>query len=121
MKEPDFYLASTEGYGLDEPRRCWRVGRISTSHRDDLLLIKCEPPIGGKRFNIDEDMDLLIVAARHQGTSLFPISEWPVYVRVARPLVEHPELADYVRPEDLKEIAWAELYLTEGDARSAVS
>lgn len=121
MNEPDFYLASSEGYGLEEPRCSWRLKRLSTEQRDDLLLIKVDPPIPGKGYGLGiADINLVLVAPRHQGASLFPINEWPMFVHVARPLIDHPELRDSLRHEDYELIAWAELYRTEEDARSKV-
>ncbi len=45
MAEPDFYLASTEGYDLEVPRRCWRLDRLRTSTRTDLVLVRIDPPL----------------------------------------------------------------------------
>lgn len=119
MSEPDFYLASSEGYDLESPRRAWRVKRLSTDGRDDLLLLKVDPPLLGQKYGLgSRDVDMVLVATRHHGSSLFPINEWPIFVHVARPLVEHPELRDYLRPNEFESIAWAELYRTERDARS---
>lgn len=121
MRAPDFYLASTEGYEMEEPRCCWRVRRLATANRDDLLLVKIDPPLSGQKCGLGErDIDLVLVATRHQGSSLFPIAEWPVYVHVARPLVDDPELREKFQEDQFEAIAWAELYRTEADARLKV-
>jgi hypothetical protein len=92
---------------------------MSTENRDDLLLIKVDPPLPGKSYGLEtQDLNLVLVAPRHRGTSLFPIEEWPVFVHVARALIDHPELRDSLRQEEYELIAWAELYRTEEDARS---
>lgn len=118
MSKPDFYLASTEGYGMDEPRRCWQIKRLATDGRDDLMLVKIEPPLIGQKYGLGgRDIDFVLVAPRHQGASLFPINEWPLYVHVARLLIENPETRDALLPHEFESIAWAELYLTEDDAR----
>ena len=118
MTEPDFYLASTEGYGMEAPRRCWRVKRLANDSRDDLLLIRIEPPLLGQKYGLGgRDIDLVLVATRHQGASRFPISEWPVYVHVARPLINAPEARETIHPNEYQSIAWGELYRTEDDAR----
>ena len=122
MKEPDFYLASSEGYGLEEPRRCWRVKRLTADERDerdDLLLLKIDPPLPGQKYGLGNcDVDLVLVATRHRGVSLFPVNEWPVFVHVARPLSVNPELRETLREDEFETIAWAELYRTEEDARA---
>jgi hypothetical protein len=117
MHYPDFYLASTEGYNMQEPKRCWRIRRIGTDKRDDLLLLKIDPPLLGQRYGLQgRDVDQVLVATRHEGDSLFPITQWPVYVHVARPLVDITGL-DKIQSNQLESIAWAELYQTEQDAR----
>jgi hypothetical protein len=99
-------LASTEGYDMEKPRRCWRVRRLAMAKRDDLLWLKIDPPLLGQTYGLGEcDINLVLVATRHQGSSLFPIAEWPVYVHVARPLVDHPELLDKLQEGQLQSIA----------------
>jgi hypothetical protein len=116
--DADFFLASTEGYGLEEPRSCRRIRRIRSDSRDDLLLIRVDPPIIGQPYGLgSQDIDTLLVASRHQGYTLFPIDQWPAYVHVARLLVEAPETREYVRDDEFALIAWAELYPTWEDAR----
>jgi hypothetical protein len=117
MREPDFYLASSEGYDMDKPRRCWRVKRIATRDRDDLLVVKIDPPLLGQKYGTgSRDLDVVVLAARHQGASLFPVTEWPTAVHVARPLVD-PALLNVLAPEHLDLIAWAEIYPSDERAR----
>lgn len=121
MSEPDFYLASTEGYGMEEPRRCWRLKRIASAQRGDLLLVRIEPPLLGQRFDLGgKDVDLVLLAPRHDGASLFPVTTWPTYVHVARPLVDAPETYERLGPGEMEVVAWAEIYPTEDDARMKV-
>lgn len=118
MDRPDFFLASSEGYGMAEPRKCKRLARIASESRNDLLLIEIEPPIVGQRYGLGEkDIDVVVVATRHAGDSLFPIEEWPVFVHVARCLTEVSKAREILMDKDLEEIAWAELYQTEEAAR----
>ena len=119
MNEPDFYLASTETYGLEEPRRCWRIKRVIAGRRDDFLLVRIDPPIPGREYSGvgDFDINLVLLATRHVGASLFPINEWPIYVHVACPLVPNPESRDTFLDGGFTSLAWAELYRTELDAR----
>jgi len=118
MNRPDFFLASSEGYGLEEPRRCWRVKRVATDKRDDLLLVTIDPPLLGQDYGQgSRDLDLVLVATRHEGASLFPVNEWPVFVHVVRPLITNPQDRDMFRKGEYESIAWAELYPTEQDAR----
>ena len=117
MNDPDFFLASSDGYDLDGPRRCWRLKRVASDSRDDLLLIKVDPPILGQKYGLgDRDLDVLLIATRHAGASLFPINEWPIAVHVARLLGDKSVDSDRLRDEDFESIAWAELYRSESDA-----
>jgi len=117
--EPDFYLVSTEGYEMESPRRCWRVKRLKTDNRDDLLLIRIAPPLFGQKYGMgDRDINVVLIAPRHSDASLFPIHEWPLHVHVARLLIENPENCDVLRDEEFESIAWAELCRTEEDARA---
>ena len=118
MDRPDFFLASSEGYRLDEPRRCKRIKRVHSDSRADLLLVKVEPPLIGQPYGLGgRDIDTLLVATRHEGDSLFPINRWPVLVHVARLLIENPEQREQIHDNEFESIAWAELYRTEEAAR----
>jgi hypothetical protein len=118
MEATSFFLASSEGYGMEAPRRCVAIKRLHGERRDDYLLVSIDPPLVGQAFGMgDRDIDHVIVATRHKGESLFPIKRWPVYVHVARLLVPF-EGQDRVRSDELESIAWAELYDTEEVARS---
>ncbi len=111
---PDFYLASSEGYGLESPRKCWAIRPLSLIARNDLLLVRIDPPIiyrdpaAGERV-----IEQAVLAARHMGYSINSIQEWPFYVHVAR--INRPDVpADgRLTPEDVETIAWAELYPTQ--------
>jgi hypothetical protein len=119
--EPDFYLVSTEGYGLDVPRRCVAVGRVQTRNRDDLLWVRVEPPI----VYDNEELKEVVVAARHRGVSVLDIKVWPVAVHVAR-FDSTGDVKLLVRAEvpsmsTLRNVAWAELYRTEEEAAAATA
>jgi hypothetical protein len=122
--EPDFYLASGESHGFEVPRREWRVRRIRSEHRNDLLAIRIEPPLNLKpplkltgASSEQRKLSVLVVATRHKGASLFPIDSWPVFVHIAEPLVRNVESREVLRSSEIKSIAWGELYRTEQDAR----
>ena len=115
---PDFYLASSEGYDMEEPRKCYKIKKLN-GIKNDYLLIKIDPPIIGQKYGLGgKDIDKVLVFTRHVGASLFPINKWPVYVHVARLLIENPESIDKISPNEYHRIAWAELYQTEEKARN---
>ena len=118
MDTPDFFIASSEGYRLEEPRECKRIRRLRSDSRDDLLVIKIEPPLIGQPYGLgDGNIYTLLLATRAAGDSLFPIKKWPVPVLVARLLVDVPEERNQIRDNELELIAWAELYKTRENAR----
>ncbi len=112
---PDFYLSSTETYGLEAPRRVWGIKRIAIGRRDDALLAKIDPPISAWTSK-ESNTSIVILAARHTGCSLFPVSRLPLSVHVAKPLVENVQSRDHLEWSEVQNIAWAELYKTEQDA-----
>ncbi|MEK7381720.1 MAG: hypothetical protein AAB262_00355 [Elusimicrobiota bacterium] len=118
MNIPDFYLASTESKRFEHPRRCRALKRVCSESRDDLLLIQIEPPLIGQDYGLgSNDINVVAVATRHMGDSLFPIQSWPVYVHVARILTRSPAESEHFKDAELEAIAWAELYRTEEDAQ----
>lgn len=116
MENPDFYLTSSEGYGLEEVRQCFRKRRLGGRTADDYLLVRVKPPIIGQRFGLgDRDLDEVVLATRHEGQSLFPVSEWPLYVHVARPVVDMGDRTT-ITTREIALIGWAEIYPTEEQA-----
>jgi len=114
MASPDFYLSSTDNYGLETPRRVREIKRIAIDQRDDALLAEIDPPIAAWT-SMESNTSIVILATRHKGCSLFPVSEWPLSVHVAKPLVENVQGRDYLELTEVQTIAWAELYETEQD------
>ena len=112
--QPDFFLASTEGYNLDRPRRCWRLREVSINESRGLL-IRTEPPVVSEqdpRF-AGCRRDLVLVSPRHRDVSLSAIAQWPVYVYIAIPIVNDAQDRVAFELDEIKMIAWGELYETE--------
>jgi hypothetical protein len=103
---------------LKEPRKCYRIRRLNGSSRDDLLLIRVEPAIIGQPYGLGaEDIDKVVIAGRHRGEGLFPVKRWPVSVHVARVMIPGLEARESLRDDEIEEIAWAEIYHSEEQAR----
>jgi hypothetical protein len=122
QSRPDFYLASKEGYGLDQVRSCWRVKQLKIDQGAEAILVRAEPPVLGERNPIAEGRDrhLVVVTPRHQGVTLTPIRQWPFFVAVLFPLVESVATHEVLSKEEFRVIAWGELYESEADAVQAV-
>lgn len=115
---PDFYLFSNEGYHLDDQiRACFKLKRLYGSNPHGYLLCAMDPPLIGQIFGLGgQDIHQVILAIRFEGDSLFPVSNWPCYVHVARSLINLDGTIDQIEKTDMELIAWAALY----DSRDSV-
>jgi len=119
--KPDFYIASSEGYDMQEPREAWFIERVKTQYHDDWMWVAINPPIIGQKYGLGgKDIDTVMILPRHKGMSLFPPNEWPLCVYVVRLLVSPWALDDMVPEGSYECIAWAELYKTRDDAIEAM-
>lgn len=114
MMDADFYLASNGYRDFEEPRRCVFVRRMSFGQRTDGMLLEIEPPLIGQKYGLGaRDIHLLIVAPRHVGVTIFPLSTSPLSVFVMRSLVEDVTARAHVDLNEVELIAWADLYLAK--------
>jgi hypothetical protein len=117
---PDFYMSSSESLNLRDVRRCWRIRRIASDSRDDLLLTKIQPAIRSSTYDLASDLDTVILASHLQGESLFPIGTFPdrpLPVYVAHSLIEDLAERSFIGDSELELLAWAELYPSEAEAK----
>jgi hypothetical protein len=114
---PDFYLISTEGYGLNHPVACFKRRRLYGKHPDGYLFCDIYPALIGQSYGKGaEDIKQLIFTRRYQDSSLFPISEWPLSVHVAISLTASLEFSPHLHESDISLIAWGELYESKAAA-----
>jgi hypothetical protein len=76
-----------------------------------------DPPIVGQDFNRD-DISCVVLAARHEGTDLTSISEFPCFVFVCIPALPDGVLSAPIRADDLQVVGWGELYRSAEDAET---
>lgn len=121
-KQPDFYLASTECIGdLAQVRACWIRGRLSDKFRNDYMWINVSPPVIGQQFGLgDQDLHDLLIATRHSGFTLFPISEWPSYVFICQIISRKILTESKFTEKDIEMIAWGEIYRNQQEADKAI-
>jgi hypothetical protein len=117
-RAPDFYISTAGEYApLADPRACWEKARLRDNVRDDHMLIDVEPALDGQRFGLGpSDITQLIVSARRGGQTLYPISEWPFFVYVARILDEATIDSREFTREQVDLIAWGTLFRTREEA-----
>jgi hypothetical protein len=110
--DPIFYLTTAGEYKLlSKPRSCWCVRRLRDANRDDYMIVTIDPPLIGQPFGLGGgDVTTLLLSTRHQGFSLYPVTEWPTNVYVAR--IVDPQVfdAESFTPEQVQLIAWGEIF-----------
>jgi hypothetical protein len=86
--------------------------------RDDYMLIEIAPALAGQIFGLGSaDISMLIISSRHCGRTLFPVSEWPSYVYVARMLDDSIASSLEFTRSQVELIAWGSLFRTLEQAR----
>ena len=123
-ESPDFYItaAGESRELLVDPRACWNRGRLRDASRDDYMLVEIAPTLIGQQFGLGRaDVSQLILSTRHVGQTLFPVSEWPGYVYVARVLDEDVLRTHLITPDQVQVIAWATLFRSREEAENQVS
>lgn len=113
IQDPDFFLcAKGEHDDLSDPCACWRCKRLRDNIRDDYLVVDIEPPIIGQRYGPgDKDITQIILATRHEGVTLFPITEWPAHVYVCRILDDAILSQDVFEEHQVEMITWGSYFV----------
>lgn len=123
VEDPDFFLsAAGENDDLHDPRACWRRQRLRDNVRDDYLLVEIAPPISGQKYGLgDKDIAELILATRHQGVTLFPVTEWPAHVYVFRILDKAFLKQAVFGAHQVEMIAWGMIFRSRHEATDALA
>ena len=83
------------------------------------MLIEIKPVLVGQLFDLgDQDISRVILSARFQGYTLYPISEWPFHVYVSRILDEAVLQTFSFTKEQIELIAWAMIFRTFEEAEA---
>jgi hypothetical protein len=78
--------------------------------RDDYMLVDIDPPLPGQRFGLGgSDVTSLVISSRHRGQTLYPVSEWPSHVYVAR-IVDNKIPASALSKGQVELIAWGAIF-----------
>lgn len=120
MENQPFYLTTAgESYDLADPRCCHAIDRLKDQKRDDYMLVEVNPPVSGQHYGLKgKDIDLLLLSTTTNGKTLFPITEWPAFVYVARILDESILLDQRFKEGQVELIARGFLYPTEEEAKA---
>jgi hypothetical protein len=114
-----YYLSSLESTRFETVRQCRIIDVLNFDTGKSAAVARIEPPVIGQDFNRSADVDVVILAPRHEGSSIDPVSEFPCFVFIAISKEEH-RLQSPIRSDDLEVIGWGELYRTFGDAKGHV-
>jgi hypothetical protein len=115
-----YYLSSLESVRFGKARKCTFVKRMRFDTGKECALVKLAPPVAGQPWGLAKDLEAFVLAARHAGKGLFPISEFPCFVHIARLLSDDVMEKDVVAASELETVAWGELYRSREDAEKHV-
>jgi hypothetical protein len=118
MVEATVYLSSLESTRFEPVRECRLVQTLMFDTGKQAALASIQPSVVGQDFNRAEDIDSVILAPRHEGATIDPITEFPCFVFIAIPRAGREALHDRISSDDLEVIAWGELYRTRHDAEN---
>ena len=121
VKAADFYLGSSDSRGdFARARAAWARKRLTGPNDGEYLWIRVEPPVIGQAFGLGEkDLHDLIVSPHLQGSTLFPINEFPMHVYIYRALTDRVFETLRFDKVDVVMQAWGELYRTFESAAAA--
>lgn len=111
-----YFLSSLDYKTFSVTRKCVFQKRLRFRTGKDCVLVRVSPPVIGQAYGTGEDINLLVIAARHEGKGLFPIEEFPCFVFITRPLIDDIEAHEEIGKEDVEILGWGELYRTRADA-----
>lgn len=117
-KPPDFFLTTAGEYEpLAAPRACRQRARLHDELRDDYMLVDIDPSLPGQRFGLGaSDITTLVICSRHRGQTLYPVSEWPSHVYVARFVNNKMPSASALSRGQVELIAWGAIFRSLGEA-----
>ena len=103
-----FFLTSTERPWSFGPLNCEVVSQESNSIRNDLAVVRVTPPIPAYEYDTTADLDVLVLASKHAGRSIFGLREWPLTVYIcAMPRDDSPDF------DKMTVLEWGEIHETE--------
>jgi hypothetical protein len=117
-EKPDFYLVSCETAVPFGPIACFVIERLTgRKEGDDFLRVRIEPSLVGQTNGPgDKDIEDLVLATRHTGSSLHPVNEWPMMVFVCRILNASVRGSGTASVPDLEVLLIGEVHETLADA-----
>lgn len=116
MSEQIYFLSSLESARFEEVRECFFVKQMTFSTGKECALVRVDPPVNGQAWGLATDLEYFVLANRHEGEHLFPISTFPCFVHIARSFVTDLGSVEILDSADVETVAWGEIYRTRADA-----
>ncbi|MHC4712107.1 MAG: hypothetical protein ACYTAN_02395 [Planctomycetota bacterium] len=117
-RKPDFYLKSDDTTMIVEPRACYIERRVRSETRDDLLLVRLEPPV--KLEGTTELLTKVVLASRFAAQTLCPPTGFPLCVYVGR-LKDPGVTGDRIPDDGVELIDWGAVYKRLRHAKKGTS
>lgn len=115
-----YYLSSLESVRFEPVRECRIIKRLEFDTGKQCALVKVTPSVVGQPWGLTTDIENFVLANRHEDEELFPITEFPCFVHIARILTGAVDSSSVISASDLQTVAWGELYRTRSDAENHV-
>jgi hypothetical protein len=112
-----YKLIATEPEKAYEPRIVEFIKTLTIGEREDFVWAKVIPKFTTPTFSIEQDLDFVILGARHFGYSLLEVGDFPIHVYVCIPKRTEKLLEDKINSEDISILNWAML-LDKDDERN---
>lgn len=116
MPEAIYYLSSLDSTRFEPVRECRILRSLVFDSGKDAVEADIVPGVVGQDFNRGRDIDRVFLVARHEGASVSPVTEFPLFVFISIPRSESDSIASPISSDDLDIIGWGELYRTRQDA-----
>lgn len=117
MSGEKYYLSSLESRTFEPVRECRFTRLLRFTTDKPLVEADITPPVIGQPYGWgDRDISTVVLTPRHEGSTIDPISDFPLFVHIAIPHNADARIESPVDVSALQVIAWGELYRTAEDA-----
>lgn len=116
MAETTYYLSSLDSERFEPVRECTIERSLAFDSGKPAVQARLSPAVDGQDFDRASDIEQVILAARHEGVSIDPVSEFPCFVFITILRSGYDRLETPLRNDDLEIIGWGELYRTQEEA-----
>lgn len=109
------FLSSLESARFEPVRKVRLLRHVRFETGKDCALVSIDPAVPGQDFGSGDDIDRVVLVARHEGGALFPINSYPLFVFIGL-LNRGAASTDVITADDIVVVCWGEVYRTYEDA-----